>query len=111
MIRIAMSAAASTLLRALLNRAGVARDRILLTNIESVEWQSLTFIGERHQIELRIPAPASRAVAERLCQGLGHAEFHLPGHIVADIALRGEPLSGSDGATLLTIDALTIEED
>jgi hypothetical protein len=36
MNRIAMSGAASGLLRALIGRARVARDRILLTNISSV---------------------------------------------------------------------------
>lgn len=79
-------------------------------HIESVDWQSLTFIGERHRIELRIPGPRSRRIAERLCTGLEDAEFDLPGQIVADIGLRGSLVNASDGATLLTIDALTIEE-
>ena len=54
MNRIAMSTAASGLLRALIGRARVDRDRILLIEIVSVDWQSLTFTGERHRIELRI---------------------------------------------------------
>jgi hypothetical protein len=45
-----MSPTASTLLRALLERAGAPRDRIVLTSVRSTDWQSLTFIGERHEI-------------------------------------------------------------
>ena len=48
MNRIAMSSAAAALLRALTERAHVARDRTLLTDAESVDWRSLTFTDERH---------------------------------------------------------------
>ncbi len=49
MNRLMMSCAAAGLLRALIGRACVNRDRFLLTEYRSVDWQSLTFIGERHQ--------------------------------------------------------------
>lgn len=110
MIRILMSAAASALLRALLNRAEVPRDRILLTKFHSVDWQSLTFVGERHEIELRIPGPASDQVTRRLCDGLQDAEFDIPGQCVADIAVHGKPIVAPDGSTSLVIEALTIED-
>ena len=110
MIRIPMSAAASALLRALLNRAEVPHDRILLTKFHSVDWQSLTFIGERHEIELRIPGPASDQVAKRLCDGLEDAEFAIPGQTVADIAVHGQPVAAPDGSTSVMIEALTIAE-
>jgi len=110
MLKIAMSPAATALLRALLERAGVARDRILLTDIRSIDWQSLTFIGERHEIQLRIPGPASGAVAERLCDGLEDAEFDIPGQIVAEITVRSGPTRLADGSVALDIEALTIEE-
>ena len=105
-----MSPAASALLRALLERAGVPRDRILLTDARTVDWQSLTFIGERHELQLRIPGAGSGALAERLCAGIEDAEFAIPGQIVADITVRGVPLRQDDGAVIFTIEALTIEE-
>lgn len=111
MIKIAMSSAASALLRALIARAGVPRDRILLTDVQSVDWQSLTLTGERHQIELRVPGPRSREVLERMCRGLEDAEFSIPGIIVADVAVVGEPKAGLDGATSVLIEALTIGEN
>jgi hypothetical protein len=110
MMRIPMSAAASALLRALRARAGVPSNRILLTDITSVEWQSLTLVGERHEIELRMLGPESDAIAERLSEDLADAQFDIPGQIVADIAVRGVPVRSSDGGTMLTIEALTIEE-
>lgn len=107
-MRIAISAAASGLLRALLARAAVPRDRILLTEIRSTEWQSLTFIGERHQIELRIPGPEARKTAARIIGGLDQVEFNIPGQIVADVALIGEPRTNDDGSLTLKVEALTI---
>jgi hypothetical protein len=105
-----MSPAASGLLRALVGRAGVPRDRILLSDLRSVDWQSLTFTGERHQISLRIADPHSDAIARRLTHGLEDAEFVIPGQIVADIAINEGPELQRDGSTELAIEALTISE-
>ena len=111
MNRIPMSSAASAVLRALIARAGVARDRILLSDAYSVDWRSLTFNGERHQLELRVPGPDSRMIVERMCAGLEDAEFSIPGVVVADIGVAGEQKRGLDGSTSLTIEALTVTAD
>jgi hypothetical protein len=110
MMRMAMSAAAAGLLRELLRRGGVDRDRILLTEFRSTDWQSLTFTGEQHRIRLRIPAPDSARIAALLVNGLEEADFCVPGHVVADIALAGEPESSGDGSISLTLEALTVED-
>jgi hypothetical protein len=109
--RIPMSAAASALLRAVIARAGLTRDRILLSDAHSIDWRSLTFTGERHLIELRVPGPDSRPIVNRMCAGLEDAEFSIPGVIVADIAIAGTPSHALDGSTSLTIEALTVSED
>lgn len=111
MTRLMMSPAAAAVLRALIGRAKTPRDRILLIDSQSVDWQSLTFNGERHQIVLRILGPDSAAAAERMCDGLEDAEFSIPGIIVADIAVAVEPQYAPDGSTSLTIEALTVSED
>lgn len=110
MNRIAMSAAASGLLRELIGRAGVPRDRILLTSLSSTDWQSLTMSGERHIIELRLTGAAAGAAAERLCSGLEDAEFSLTGQIVADIEVAGRSECSHDGSVSVNIGALTIAE-
>lgn len=110
MLKIAMSAAAAALLRALLARAGVQRDRILLIEHQSTDWQSVTLTGERHEISLRVPPPDAEAVICRMIDGLEDAEFAIPGQIVADIAVAGAIERGPDGSVALTIEALTVTE-
>ena len=111
MNRIPMSAAASSLLRTLVARSGVARDRILLSDVQSVDWQSLTFSGERHQIELSVPKPKSSEVVDRMCAGLEEAEFVISGLIVADIGVTRTSGPALDGLTSVTIEALTVFTD
>ena len=110
MMKLALSPAAAGLLRALLSRAGVDRNRILLSNFRSTDWHSLTLAGERHRIDLRVPGPGAAAIAQCLTQDLGEAEFSVSGQIVADIAVEGAMIEHPDGAVSLTIEALTIEE-
>jgi len=110
MMKLGMSPAAAGLLRALLMRAGVERNRILLSDFRSTDWRSLTFTGERHRIDLRIPGPNASAVARLLTEGLEEAEFAVPGQIVADIAVDGAIVEHADGAVSLCIEALTVEE-
>jgi hypothetical protein len=111
MNRVAMSPAASALLRALIARAGVTRERVLLTDAQSIDWRSLTFSGERHLIELRVPGPGSRQIVERMCDELEEAEFSIPGTVVADIGVAGAPTRTLDGSICLTIEALTVAAD
>ena len=89
MMRPALSVAAAGLLRSLLARAGVDRDRILLTEFRSTDWQSLTFVGERHQIGLRLAGKDAAHIVERLTDRLEEVEWSIPGQIVADIGLEG----------------------
>lgn len=108
MMKLALSPAAAGPLRALIARAGIDRDRILLTDLRSIDWQSLTFIGERHEMELRIPGPDSDGLAERVTNGLADAEFSILGQIVADINLERPPIRNQDGSISLHLEALTI---
>ena len=111
MNRLVISPAASALLRCLIGRAGVPRDRILLSEMKSIDWRSLTFSGERHRFDLRVSGPHSREVVKRMCHGLEDAEFSIPGVIVADVALANSPAHGRDGSTTITIEALTVAAD
>jgi hypothetical protein len=110
MMKMAMSPAAAALLRSLLARAGVERDRILLTELRSADWQSLTFVGERHEIRLRIPGPDSRVTVGRLLDGLEDAELEMWGHFVADITVTEGPIHCEDGSIELGIEALTVAD-
>jgi hypothetical protein len=111
MMKIAMSAAGSALLRGLVARAGVERHRILLSDSKSTEWQSMTFTGERHWFALRITGADSSETANRMCEGLEDAELSIPGMFVADISVVETSRRAADGAAELTIEALTILAD
>ena len=110
MNRLPMSPAAAALFRALLSRASVARDRILLTDYRSTDWQSLTFVGERHEMRFRIQGPQASDAYEAMTGGLADAEFAIPRQIVADLAVYGAPVHEADGSISFAIEALTIEE-
>ncbi len=109
MMKWSLSAAAAGLLRGLLNRAGVDRDRILLSSFRSVDWHSLTFDGERHRISLRIPGPGAAGVAHMLLDGLQEAEIPIPGHALADIAVERQA-KDEDGSVTIEIEALTVAD-
>jgi hypothetical protein len=110
MMKPGMSPAAAGLLRAILRRGGVDRNRILLTDLRSTDWHSLTFAGERHCIALRIPGPGASEVARMLTEKLDEAELSIGGHIVADILALPATVDQADGAIYLTIEALTVED-
>ena len=111
MMKIPMSSAATALLRALIDRANIPRNRILLRRWRSVDWQSLTFVGERHEIELHITGSDSAVAADRLIRGLSEAQFDIPRQILADIAVVKGPARQADGSTSLNIEALTIADE
>jgi len=108
MMKPQLSVAASGLLRAILARTGVDRDRILICDWTSVDWQSLIFIGERHEATFRIIGPGAARLVAMIADGLEDAEFAIPGQVVADIALAEAPLPQSDGSILIKIEALTV---
>jgi hypothetical protein len=111
MTRLPISPAAGALLRALVARSRADRHRILLTDVQSTDWQSLTFSGERHHLALRVTGRDSDDVAERMCAGLEDVEFSIPGLVVADVGMVGTARRCLDGATELVIEALTIASD
>ena len=110
MMKPQLSIAASGLLRAILARTGVERDRILICDWKSVDWQSLTFIGERHEASFRVTGPEATRIVAMIADGLEDAEFAIPGQIVADVALADAPAQQPDGSILIAIEALTIGE-
>ena len=108
MLNIVMSRAAAGLLRALLQRGGEQRHRILLTEIRSVDWHSLTLDGELHKVQLRIAGPDAELIVAPFITGIEDAEFAIPGQILADIALARRPERSLDGSVALELEALTV---
>lgn len=102
-----LSAAARQLLRALTARSGLDADRISVGRFHSVDWQSLTFVGERHEITLKLGGPDVALAMARLRRGLDDAEWPMSGHVVADILIVAERAS-ADGSVVIDLEALTL---
>jgi hypothetical protein len=108
-MRATLSPVAAQLLRALITRMQLGPDKLLVSTCRSVDWQSLTFTGERHEIRLRIAAPDAEAAVARLSCGLAEAEWSLRGHVVADIAMVAQRFE-HDGAIAVDLEALTLSD-
>ncbi len=95
------------LLRALAARVG--RDQLLaVREARSESWASATFSGSRHSFAFTLSGKAAAMTASRLAEGLDAMEFHLPGHLVADIALLDR--HDMPDSTTFAIEALTVED-
>ena len=104
-----LSRPAAALVRAISAQAETAGHRILLIEVRSIDWQSLTFTGERHEIVLSVEGPRPLTAARGLLGALQEAEFSIPGHIVADIG--GKLLNEDENSSVsVAIEALTIVE-
>lgn len=107
MMRMHFSRAGANLVRALIARAGAPTDSVRLVSYRAMEWRSLTFDGERHEIRLRLAGPGCEELRARLLDGLGEHEFDLGEDIVADIG--GHRTSGEAGGVIeLMVEALTV---
>ena len=88
-----------------LSRALIARtEGVSIGAAESAGWASVTFTGARHRFVLTMPADAEPGFSRNLdCD-----EFHLPGHVLADIVQAERTIANN--IVTLTIEALTVEE-
>jgi hypothetical protein len=87
---------ATTVLRAVAALARIDQpDRqnpmMIVEAVRVTDWASVTFVGQRHEFDLRFDgeADAVAAVLARLDDALGDLEIPLAGHFVAEI--RAEP--------------------
>ena len=104
-----LSSAAVQLLNSLVERSGLDKDRISIGRFQSVDWQSLTFTGERHEISLRMAGPDAAHALALMRSGLAEAEWRLVGHVVADILIVAET-AAPDGSITVAIEALTLSD-
>ncbi|WP_336958671.1 hypothetical protein [Sphingobium aquiterrae] len=100
----------SRLLHALLAMAGADAS---IAQARSEPWASITFQGARHLLSLRLCGTDAHRRAADMAEALPEAEFRIPGHIVADIAVDERSLGYEEDGTpwaMLELSALTIED-
>ena len=110
MNRLRMTGCPTALMRRLLQRAGEDRDRIFLSEWKSVDWQSLTLDGERHEASFVVSEDEAMAFADLWLAGLSEAEFELPRGFIADIEVNAGPRLRDDDAVEIEISALTLDD-
>ena len=87
-----------------LGRALAAEPGVVVTARTATRWASATFTGARH--ELRLTVPASPAIEQWLAD-LPEADFAIPGHLVADLAITA--MTATAERLDVCIEALTVE--
>lgn len=97
-----MTDAHRSLTRALVARGGAG---CRITAAEQWPWASLLFEGTRHLLTLAVPS-AQEAL---FTAWIEEAEFALPGHLVADIAVI-DRVPQDDGMVAVRLEALTLVE-
>lgn len=74
----------------------------------SAAWHSLLFDGGRHHVRIALSGENAAQALDVMSCAIGHPEFAIPGHIVADIRLSGIEHDGKDA--LVSLEALTIRD-
>lgn len=91
---------------------------VIVEEIRSTDWASLTFVGQRHALDLRLEgeADAVAAVLTRIVETLAEHEIPIAGHFVADIRIIPGPPRDASCATHgyccqpMTIEALVLRD-
>ncbi|HEX8063198.1 MAG TPA: hypothetical protein VF535_08270 [Allosphingosinicella sp.] len=86
-----------------MNLAGFA-----LEEIHSRRWTSVTFQGARIELAFRLEGMGAEDAAGRFLSRLQARDFHLRGHLVADVRLVAE--ERRPGFARIRLEALTVEE-
>ncbi|MFN3370319.1 MAG: hypothetical protein ACK4Z0_02190 [Sphingomonadaceae bacterium] len=83
---------------------------IIVDRVESRPWASLTYVGERHELVLRLlrPLPANTDLELLLCELGERRSPRLPGSFVADVAIA-RIVEGA-GEIVIILEVLTIGE-
>ena len=96
---------------------GEAGVRMIVESIETTEWASATFVGQRHRLELRLEGgeEAVTSALDRLERGLPEVEVATGVYFLADAALAryeltlGADAPGEGTIAAIEVEALTIE--
>jgi len=88
---------------------------LIVEDIRSEDWASVTFIGATHALDLRLEgdADAVAAATRRLTSELAEYDIPVAGQIVADIAVTLSSVAAAANnniAQLLTVNLLTVSD-
>ena len=99
---------ASQLIDHLIRSYSSRRTRIVPVRSRSSAWCSMSYDGQRHEIELAVHGPGAKDVAHRLVDGITEIQFPLREAFVAEISASAGSPTCSPTRIALAVEALTI---
>ena len=82
---------------------------VRIEGLTSIAWRSVTFSGARHHLRIRLEGVKAGAAADALLARMPEADFHLPDHVLADIASISDERDPDGSRVGLELEALTVE--
>jgi hypothetical protein len=98
----------AAILRATAALAAPLGARLVIEELRSRDWASLTLTGARHELDVRLDGAGAQAALARVLAELPNASLSIPGRILAELVV--EPGTADDDGVVLTICALVIDE-
>lgn len=82
--------------------------RVVIEELRSRDWASLTLTGARHELDVRLDGASAAAALDALIAALPQAQVAMNGRILAELVV--EPGTADDEGVALTICALVIDD-
>lgn len=82
--------------------------RVVIEELRSRDWASLTLTGARHELDVRLDGAGAAAALDALIAALPQAQVSMNGRILAELVV--EPGTADDEGVALTICALVIDD-
>jgi hypothetical protein len=79
---------------------------LVVEELRAFDWASVTFVGQRHELDLRLDGDADVVAAAmvRLCDDLAAAEIAMAGHFIAEIrVIPGDRLAPEPDQSIETV--------
>lgn len=82
--------------------------RLVIEELRSRDWASLTLVGARHELDVRLDGPGAAAAMAAVAERLPGEAISISGQILAEAVV--EPGTADDEGVAMTICALVINE-
>jgi hypothetical protein len=79
--------------------------------VQSLDWASITFTGQRHRIAVTLTGQGAEAAGARFLERLIEADLPITGHIVADVSLLTGSVYDDGLLASLDLEAITITDE
>lgn len=100
--------AQAAILRAAAAIAAPLGARLVIEELRARDWASLTLVGTRHELDVRLDGAGAAAAMAALAERLPREAISIAGQIMAEVVV--EPGTADDEGAAMTICALVIND-